>query len=123
MRQPLGRDDDFWYTPYVLQTIKRIHPSEVKRLREDFSTNFSKQFRQEVWCDAPFDAECHHVIPLALGGRNSKDNMVLIEPKLHQFIHVLISRQIGAMHYGSEKKIKLPKFNGVIWGYRWPTPR
>lgn len=119
MLKPLGYD----YLPYVFQTIKRIHPNDVKKLRSDFSDNFSQQFRREIWCDAPLEAECHHIVPLALGGRNNRANLVLIEPKLHQFVHVVISRQIGALQYGQEKKIKLPYFNGLIWGYKWPTPR
>ena len=39
-----------------------------------------------------FYVECHHIIPRSFGGKNTKENIVVLTPKEHYIVHLLLTK-------------------------------
>lgn len=62
----------------------------------------------------PSDFEIHHICPLFAGGKNDFDNLVLIDKKLHAFIHLnYFDKVIEKLKYGEERIITQPDLKKV----------
>jgi hypothetical protein len=59
--------------------------------------------------------ECHHIIPLSLGGTNDFTNVALVAPALHKDIHEYIEAQ-GRLKAGQQLALRIPIFRGKVWG-------
>ena len=82
----------------------RIMPEDVSRKRrKDFNNMLKNVF---------FDRRlynCHHKIPLHLGGTNDPDNLVLMNKREHNMLHkYIIEPQIKGLMKGQTRDIMLP---------------
>ena len=44
--------------------------------------------------------ECHHILPVSLGGTNDRNNFALAETELHKSLHRYINNQLGDLRKG-----------------------
>ena len=101
-----------------------VSKKEKKRVRDEYTSSLRKSFRlyaatllaqHRLGIDIK-DYEIHHIHPVSLGGSNKFSNLALVKPDLHDEIHWLIDRETRGMERGDKRLIKIPYFNGHIWG-------
>ena len=91
----------------------RLVPDEVKRqLRHEFNSMDKGCFE----LDGIYDHKkhnFHHQIPLQLGGKNSTDNLVIMNKTEHDILHkCIINPQVYKMMKGEIRTIMLPVVQG-----------
>lgn len=83
--------------PHISMKLIKINPAaipfrdEVKsaynKNRPEFFENCKQRGDIQRFCGTEDNFNCHHVIPLACGGQNTIDNLVILPKDLHDILH------------------------------------
>ncbi|MBO7690341.1 MAG: HNH endonuclease, partial [Clostridia bacterium] len=76
-----------------IQLVPRDEHAEEKL--NSFSTatekyNFIVDYYKGIQVDGDIYCEVHHILPVSLGGKNSKDNLVTLPGSIHYVVHFLL---------------------------------
>lgn len=120
---------EIFYTPTIVRIVAK---REVKQKRKDFKKTNKRNFfalavaevcdnvskKERAFALKKLSSfEIHHIVPLSLGGTNKFDNLALVEPTLHAYVHRLIDNQ-GPIRGDSGQVIRIPKLPGLVWGLK-----
>jgi hypothetical protein len=102
--------------PQVTGAFRKEYESTIqddyKRTVQDLCDTYPSL--RPVDKDLSFDGlECHHVIPLHVGGTN--EHLAFIPRNTHERIHRFINAQIFGLTIGQQAEILIPYFPALIW--------
>lgn len=117
---------------FRVQTVSRAPKREAEKIRRKFSKISAdfKAYALDITLNDPSHErfpgldylpdkldlyQTHHILPVSLRGDNSFDNLVLVDPELHKWIHAHIHRECRDLGPRSKRQIRLPYKPDLIW--------
>lgn len=74
-------------------TCQNCHKN-LAQLQKDMVSEYGKK----VWSPVHYNLECHHIIPISMGGSNKLDNLVTLCGKCHRAEHTRIKNKARKHH-------------------------
>lgn len=102
---------------YSTMTIKKRTGRENYEFRLQFPAEARHAFRQHVARQlrvrvAALDGlQIHHIEPVSLGGSNDWQNLVLVNPLLHERLHEFIDARL----WRGATTVQIPRARGWVW--------